>query len=38
MKLIYDEAFSVVVWLGPGDAESNLAVDFMTQISDIQVG
>jgi hypothetical protein len=37
MKRIYAEAFSVVVWLGPGDAESDLAIDFMMQVSDIQV-
>jgi hypothetical protein len=37
MKRIYAEAFSVVVWLGPGNAESDLTIDFMTQISDLQV-
>lgn len=35
MKHIYESALSVVVWLGPGERSSDLAMDFILQLCDI---
>jgi hypothetical protein len=36
MKQIYERAVAVIVWLGPDDRGSDMALDFLLQLSDIQ--
>ncbi|KAH7070791.1 heterokaryon incompatibility protein-domain-containing protein, partial [Paraphoma chrysanthemicola] len=36
MKQIYEQAVAVIVWLGPGDFGSDMAIDFILQLADIQ--